>query len=63
MPCYQFRLRAGVGMNLATQIRECSDDYDAMTLAERLLEGGGLAHVWAGDRNVGQVFLPVAKSM
>jgi hypothetical protein len=46
-------------MNGDTRTQQCSDDYAAMALAKSLVEGGGIAHVWADERSVGQIFLPL----
>jgi hypothetical protein len=59
MPDYKIRLLDSGGMNVATRTLQCSDDYEAMALAKGLIEGGGIAHVWADERNVGQIFLPL----
>jgi predicted dinucleotide-binding enzyme len=59
---YRIRLLDSGGMNIAIQLLDCSDDHGAMAMAKSLVEGGGIAHVWAGDRNVGQIFLPLPTS-
>jgi hypothetical protein len=59
MPAYRFRLLDSGGMNGDTRTQQCSDDYAAMALAKSLVEGGGIAHVWADERSVGQIFLPL----
>jgi hypothetical protein len=59
MSDYQFRVLDCGGMNIANHSRACRDDHEAMALARRLIEGGGVAHIWEGDRNVGQIFLPL----
>jgi hypothetical protein len=59
---YQIRLLDSGGMNLAHLSRTCRDDHEAMKLAESLISGGGIAHIWEGSRSIGQVFLPLPKA-
>ena len=59
MPNYQFRTLDSGGLNVLNHSRSCRDDNKAMKFAESLITGGGIAHIWEGSRNIGQVFLPL----
>jgi len=59
MLIYRMRLLDSGGMNVVTHSHVCRDDHEAMALAGSLISGGGLAQIWEGPRNVGQIFLPL----
>lgn len=59
MRSYKISLLESGGMKSANHLQECSDDYEAMALANNLIKGGGIAHIWEGTRSVGQIFLPL----
>jgi predicted dinucleotide-binding enzyme len=62
MPVYQIRTLDSGGTRLASHVKVCGHDDEALAIAKDLIRAGGLAQVTAGLRSVNEIFVPLAET-